>query len=299
MERAAQIVLPEVVDERPVERAAELEVVIAHHVGDEPRRGVVPLPLRVDAAAGPRRIIVPEAVHTIGGRQVPHLPVAGHVPVQVVPGGRGPGGILVAAGDPHGVDDVVPDDAGVAPDPDHLVVLLVVPRCQRPASEPFGLRAELAHEPQGPRVVPVDLLVHPVHGVPRTPFLRPGIVQIRTAVEPLRPGRVGEPPLEAREEVRVVLHDRPAEYAAELVLVVRRLDCARVLLEQLVVEVVARRHRGVGAVAEAGAGPLVRPPLGHRVDDGAAGAAELGVELPADDLELLHRLDRHLDLAAA
>ena len=37
---------------------------------------------------------------------------------------------------------------------------------------------------------------------------------------------------------------------------------------------------------------LVGAGLGHRVHDRAGGAAELGVELVGDDLELLDRLDR-------
>ena len=83
-------------------------------------------------------------------------------------------------------------------------------------------------------------------------------------------------------------HDRAAEHAAELVAVQRRLDAGGRLEEagrvqrRVAVELPRRAVEPVGAAAE------------RRVDDGAAGAAELGAEVVGLDLELLDGVGRDL-----
>ena len=66
----------------------------------------------------------------------------------------------------------------------------------------------------------------------------------------------------------------------------------------LVHEEVLGAHRLVRVEQEPGAVEAVGARLGHRVDDGAGGAAELGVVLADQDLRFLHALDRHAHLAA-
>ena len=97
-------------------------------------------------------------------------------------------------------------------------------------------------------------------------------------------------PLQGDEEVQLVLEDRTAEGAAEVVPLERRLLLAR-LLQEVVggVQLVAAR------VVVAAAVELVRAAAGHEVDLRAAGLAELGAVVVALDLELLDRVDRRVD----
>ena len=241
----------------------------------------------------PRRNPVPEAVQCCSRASGSASARRGLTcPAQVAPGGRAAASIVLeAAGDPHGVDDVVPDDAGVATDPDVLVVLSGrSPESSSPGAEPGwspGFDSRMNRRAQ--ELLPLiwwstRYMVFNARQSSAADQLRSGRPARLLKICSARAGLVSRRST-LDEEVRLVLHDRPAEHAAELVLVVRRLLDARVLRELLGVEVVrAKSSLVVGAVAEAGAGPLVRPPLGHRVDDGAAGAAELGVELPADNL---------------
>ncbi len=86
--------------------------------------------------------------------------------------------------------------------------------------------------------------------------------------------------------MRLVLDDRTADRAAELTaLGVGLVEVA------LLGEVVLRGPVGILPEGEGAAVKVVRSALGHRVDDGAGRAPELGVELVGDDLELLDGLD--------
>src|SRR5207253_8985348 len=86
-----------------------------------------------------------------------------------------------------------------------------------------------------------------------------------------------------REEKRPALRDRPAERAAELVLV----ELAFLLLEE-----VAGVERVVAKEFEAGAVQRVRPALGRYEDGSAAAAAGFRRVAVRQDLEFLNRLDR-------
>ena len=82
-------------------------------------------------------------------------------------------------------------------------------------------------------MIRVDLVVRPDHVVPGPPILGRGAGEVRAAVEDFRPARVGQPPLQAYEEVGRVGDDRAAEHAAELVLAVLRLVRPRLLGEKV------------------------------------------------------------------
>src|SRR4029453_18795330 len=91
-----------------------------------------------------------------------------------------------------------------------------------------------------------------------------------------------------------VAHERPADDAAELIVVIRRL--------RPVVQFVYRVGRVeilVTVELEDGSVQLVRAGLGHDVDHGPAGAAVLGGERVRVDLELLHRVLTELIWRAA
>src|SRR5437867_4016396 len=92
--------------------------------------------------------------------------------------------------------------------------------------------------------------------------------------------------LEVAEEERLVFHDRTAERAAELV----HLERVFLLVEEL-----ARVHRGVPQIFERRAVEGIRPALDRGVDDAAGAPPELGRERVGLDLELLDRVDRGAD----
>ena len=87
------------------------------------------------------------------------------------------------------------------------------------------------------------------------------------------------------EEERAVAPDRPAEAAAEVVLV--EIGFLRVVQR---LEVGLRAHVVVAVEREAAAAQLVRAAAGHEADRRARVAAELGRRVVGDDLELLDRL---------
>src|SRR6185503_3565986 len=100
--------------------------------------------------------------------------------------------------------------------------------------------------------------------------------------------------IEAVEEVRLVLLDRPAERVAAVLLLGMRL--VQVALGD---EEVALGHLVVGIAAEQRSVEDVAALLRDRVDDRTGGASELGVVLVGQHLELLHRFQRGTHLAAA
>ena len=108
-----------------------------------------------------------------------------------------------------------------------------------------------------------------------------------------RPALVDPDALDVGEEVGLVLDHRAADGAAVLALL------GVGLFEVVLIhEEVLGAHRLVRVEHEPRAVERVGARLGHRVDDRAGGAAELGVVLPDEDLRLLHALDRHAHLAA-
>ena len=96
---------------------------------------------------------------------------------------------------------------------------------------------------------------------------------------------------EAEEEVRLVLDDRSADDAAPV-----PSDRCRLLETLGSDEIIGRRQRVAGHLAEDHALELVGPRLGDGVDDGAARAAPLRVVHARDDLELLDGLERRAHL---
>ncbi len=97
-------------------------------------------------------------------------------------------------------------------------------------------------------------------------------------------------PLRRCEEMQLVLDDRSANRAAEVVALQLVLRLVRSLEE-----VVLRVQRVAAAEVEAAAAELVRAAAGDDVDLRAAGLAELRAVAVAQDLELLDRLDRRVD----
>ena len=104
--------------------------------------------------------------------------------------------------------------------------------------------------------------------------------------------------LVAAEEERLVLHDRPADRAAELVLVelrLRQCDDAAVVL-RVSRSSSARRARRCGSTRTAEPRERLRARLGDDADLAAGAGAELGRVVVRLDAELLHVLEARLQL---
>ncbi len=151
----------------------------------------------------------------------------------------------------------------------------------------FRCGESLAQVAQTPRLSRAQLLVELRERVPHPVLRGRAPVEIRPARKHERRTAIDHDALETAEEVSAVLDDRTAEGAAELAPL-------RVRLAQLAGpgEIVLGGPIGVLSEAEGAAVKDVGAALGHRVDDRAGRAPELGVELVGDDLELLDRFER-------
>ena len=118
-------------------------------------------------------------------------------------------------------------------------------------------------------------------------------IEIRSCREGPGPVRVVNLPLEAEEEVGLVPDDRTADHAAPIASDRGGLD--QILRSD---EIVLRRQFVAGRFREEHALELVRPRFGDRVDDRAAGAAELRIVHAGQHLEFLDRFERGADLRA-
>ena len=137
------------------------------------------------------------------------------------------------------------------------------------------------------------LMVESVDGVPHPRFGEGRIIQLRPRGNLDGPAFVQLNPLDVGEEVQLVLDQRTAEREPELLF--RRIRLVQVVL---CLEEIFRAETLVREVLERAAVKLIGARLDDRVDDGPGGAAELGVELTGQDLELLRRLERHARLRA-
>ena len=171
------------------------------------------------------------------------------------------------------------------------LILVGVQRLPGPNRVP--LRRPLAQPADRPRVVRVDLVVEPNERVPVGAILGNREVQGRPGRKPARPVRVVHLPLEAEEELGLVLDDRAADDTAPVASDSRRLrqiPCSD--------EIIRGRQLIAGPLREQHTLELVRPRLGDRVDDGAARAAKLRVIHAGQHLEFLDRLERGAHLRA-
>ena len=101
--------------------------------------------------------------------------------------------------------------------------------------------------------------------------------------------------LDAAEVVRLVADDRSAERAAQLLLLAVALPRALPSCAKYSIAASFSSWKNTNALPWY----WLVPGLRHRVDDAAGGEAVLGVELAGQQLEFLHRLDRHARLRAA
>ena len=155
------------------------------------------------------------------------------------------------------------------------------------------LRRPFGDPARAPAGVGADLVIDAVDRVPDARFGDGGVVQVRPRRNLNRAPLVQPHPLDVDEEVDLVLLDRTANRPAELVLLGVGLVEVVLLLEEVLRPQVPVVEELEGAAVE-----LVRAGLDHGVDDRAGGAAELGVELSGEDLELLRRVERHARLGA-
>ena len=137
-------------------------------------------------------------------------------------------------------------------------------------------------------------MIEPNHVVPEFHRLRVRIIQLGPRRERVAASLGIEDPIQAVEEVRLVLLDGTAEGTAPVLL--RRFGLGEVVLRD---KKVLRRHLVVRVRVEEAAVKRVRALLGDHVDDRAGRAAELGVVLIGQHLEFLHGVERRTNLAAA
>ena len=155
------------------------------------------------------------------------------------------------------------------------------------------LRRKLRDPARAPAVIRADLVIDAIDGVDDAGLGHRRVVQIRPRRNLDRSSFVQPHALEVGEEVHFVLHNRPANRAAELVLL--RIGLGQVVLR---LKKILRPQILVVEELEGAAMNLVRARLDHGVDDRARGAAELGVELAGEHLKFLRGVERHARLRA-
>ena len=263
---------------------------IALLAGDEPRERLVQLIARIlppiGAAARP---VLERLVHE--RRTDRRLVLAGGEERRVAEEH-----VLVRVRDLQDVDARVLDHRVQCPDDRPVDVVLLLRAREGPIGpgELARLRRRLAQPANGPRVVRVDLMIHPGHPVPHVVVRERRRRQLGTRDDVQRAAAVLVDALEVHEVVQLVLDDRSAEIAAPL-------NLPRLRLRQILLlgEVVALGHRLILIEEESRAVERVGALLRYRVDDAARARSELGVELAGEQLELLHRFHRYPRLRAA